>query len=126
MRWSLILSFIAFQSAFSVVCVALALPPSSDGLERRSRTSSGSKESSKQYRANAKLHHDAYDFTNLGPTGKITATGTVTKKRLDKGARVAHTEDMLKNSKIPLQAGKYVASECQATVLTRLPCRSYL
>jgi len=38
MRWSLVLSaLIAIQSALSFVCVALAIPPQSDELERRTR-----------------------------------------------------------------------------------------
>jgi len=92
MRWSLILSaFIAVQSVLSFVCVALAIPPSSDGLERRARrvrkAPDSPKESSKIYRENSKLHHYAYDFDK--------ATG-VTREKLKKEDRLTKGESQLK------------------------------
>jgi len=97
MRWSLILSsFIAVQSALSFICVALAIPPSSDGLERRRAPKDPVKEPSKKYRNNAKNHQNAYHFANLDPNGKIRADTTVTKTKLKEEDRLAYGEGRLK------------------------------
>ena len=106
MRWSLILSaFIAVQSVLSFLCVALAIPPSSDGLERREPV--GPKLSSAEYRENAKSHPYAYHFKNLSPTGKMTPIATAKKEKLEKGKEKAHGEKLLKEGK-KIHAGAFL------------------
>jgi hypothetical protein len=88
MRWSLILStFFVVQSVLSFVCVALAIPPSLDELERRAQGLSWSKVSSKAYRTNSKSHHYAYTFHQ---------TGDVTRSKLKHPARLRHGEKAIK------------------------------
>ncbi|KAF8959444.1 hypothetical protein BDZ97DRAFT_1838136 [Flammula alnicola] len=85
MRWSLILStFIVVQSALSFGCVALAIPPSSDELERRART--GARVSSKTYRKNSENHAYAYKFDQ---------TGGVTREKLKEEDRPSNGKKRL-------------------------------
>ena len=97
MRWSLILSaFIAVQSALSFVCVALAIPPQSEGLERRAkRPPTGPKLPSKVYRKNSEGHFDAYHVHGLSSTGKITEETKVEKERLTKGKERQYGQALL-------------------------------
>ena len=98
MRWSLILSaFIAVQSALSFVCVALAVPPSSDGLERRARPRAKPdvRSNNDQHRKNARNHPNAYHFEGLGPNNQITEEARVTKKPLKKEERREHADKLI-------------------------------
>lgn len=94
MRWSLILSgLIAVQSALSFVCVALAIPPQSDELERRADPL---RLSAKKYRENSKWHDQAYHVEGLGPKGKLRKGATVTQTDLKtKKEKYEHSSKLL-------------------------------
>ncbi|KAF8799706.1 hypothetical protein BYT27DRAFT_7119876 [Phlegmacium glaucopus] len=84
MRWPLILStFITALSTLSFVCVSLIVPLSWVEIERRA----GAKDTSKNYRENAKGHEYAYTFG--GPSG-------VTREKLKPDEISANGEEMLK------------------------------
>ena len=122
MRWSLVLSaFIAVQSALSFVCVALPVPPLSDGLERRA--SDVLKLSSKEYRKNAAKHSYAYHVEGLGPNNKLTNKATVKREKLEKAERPVQGKKLL-NTK-GLQAGTLLRIVMQPCLL-RSDCRSCL
>lgn len=110
MRWSLILSaFIAVQSAFSFVCVALAIPPSSDRLEKRApKGPKGAKISSAEYRKNSKEHPIAYHVEGLGPKGKLTENTKVRQENLDEGKRYDYGNNMLNTHGKKLHAGTFL------------------
>ena len=138
MRWSLVLySLIALQSALSFVCLALAIPPQWDELERRApvkpprprksgpRPGDEWKLPSDEYRKNAKEHPYAYKVEHLGDKGKLTKEATVKGKLLSGAARSEHGEKMLKeHNKIhnPIHAGMLLrAASLQSLLISCAP-----